>query len=101
MGEYDEVIFRCPHCQEKIECQSKAGKFSFETFNADDVPVSIADDLNQTPLTCTNCGSIWVVRARMLSTAPCDLVTPPVLDQDDLDHEDDTFQNNEDWLRRD
>ena len=45
MGLYDTVYFSCPKCERLLEEQSKAGESSLSSFNCDEVPLDIAEDI--------------------------------------------------------
>ncbi len=57
MGMYDEVQFRCPRCKETILIQSKAGECSLGTFLCKEVPLAIADDIQDDLVYCESCGA--------------------------------------------
>lgn len=61
MGMFDSVHTRCPSCSARLEFQSKAGECMCKDFDVDEVPVSIAEDLNGESKLC-RCGALVVLR---------------------------------------
>ena len=59
MGMFDRVNFKCPHCGEIVEAQSKSGPCDRLCFDNDSVPLDVALDANRhAPFTC-RCGKKW------------------------------------------
>ena len=67
MGMYDSLEVRCPTCGTFVTFQSKAGDCVLDTFCLDNVPSSIADDLNGTTKSCSTCGDILKVNSIVIS----------------------------------
>ena len=59
---FDSVIFKCPNCGADIEEQSKAGICVCETYEPDEVPLSIAMDINRQLIKCYDCGAKFCIR---------------------------------------
>lgn len=56
MGLYDSVLFKCPSCRTRIEVVSKSGDCNLTAFDCTAVPLSIAEDIDGSIVTCPNCG---------------------------------------------
>jgi len=74
MGMYDEVIIRCPDCNEIVKLQSKAGECQFQTYSLDDCPIEIANErrraiqhLIDREIYCTNCSARLTIKGKIIS----------------------------------
>ncbi len=56
MGMFDSVYATCPHCDERVEFQSKAGVCELKRYHMDSVPPEIARDIDGDTEAC-KCGS--------------------------------------------
>ncbi len=62
MGMYDTVLVPCPNCHQKYPAQSKSGPCYLDTFQIDNVPDDVAEDVNRhAPFTCAKCGEVFSV----------------------------------------
>lgn len=65
MGMFDSVKGKCPHCNKEIELQSKAGKCSLGVYDLNNVPITIANDLDREyddySNQCDHCGEKFVL----------------------------------------
>jgi ribosomal protein L31 len=75
MGCFDTVIVRCPSCTNKIQVQSKAHDCDIKTFSHQQVPLSIAEDLDEVDFRC-GCG------ARFKLVSPVKYVRMDIIDID-------------------
>jgi len=66
MGMYDEVIVNCPVCREEVAVQSKAGPCELITYRGNNVPASIAEDINGEYQDCTECKQSFQVEAQII-----------------------------------
>ena len=55
MGMFDTVLYSCPHCDEQIEDQSKAGQCNLDTFTLDNAPPSVLLSISNWTLDCPSC----------------------------------------------
>lgn len=53
----NEVETRCPKCGESHTLQSRVGDHDFRTYNEEDVPACVAEDLKGERLFCSRCES--------------------------------------------
>ena len=75
MGMYDEVIFRCPKCEQMFAEQSKAGKCELKTYGAGSVPAEIATDIDKTRIQCERCKEVLVLKAFIPETVAVGVLT--------------------------
>lgn len=61
MGCFDTVHFRCPHCDEGIEDQSKSGGCHLNDYDAASVPIAVAGGIIGDQVCCRGCGRVWIV----------------------------------------
>lgn len=86
MGCFDTVHFRCPHCNEKIEDQTKSGPCHLNDYEAaEGVPFDVAGGVIGDIVYCPGCGKSWQVQ--IPGAAPTRtiliLVKPPRDDDDE------------------
>lgn len=75
MGMFDEVCFKCPDCEFRVNVQSKAGKCDLKSYNSLEVPVEIANDIDGDVIFCENCGCRSVVASLVpIKTVPMRLI---------------------------
>lgn len=55
MALHDTVFVHCPECKKSAKIQTKAGPCNLMNYSCRKVPLSIAEDLNDTSLTCEHC----------------------------------------------
>jgi len=64
MGMFDSVFGCCPHCQQQVELQSKAGDCELKKYSIADIPPEVAIDLtnnfNDFNTICENCDGHFV-----------------------------------------
>lgn len=65
---FDSVYLDCPGCNTSLELQSKAaeGGPRMKVFSRDEVPATVAVDLNNEEIYCPNCGKTWKAQAKKL-----------------------------------
>ena len=56
MGMFDEVMVKCPSCEEITLFQSKAGECALRTYSLDNVPIEILGDMASRDHYCNHCG---------------------------------------------
>lgn len=61
MGMYDVVWVPCPHCDERVEFQSKKGTCALIDYTLDDAPNSILNDIAGRDKVCDKCGRLFSV----------------------------------------
>lgn len=68
MGIYDSIYIECPECGNPLEIQSKRapGGPSMITFHRDEIPASVAVDINGDESYCNICGCTWKVKVAKL-----------------------------------
>ena len=71
MGMFDTVVFRCCHCGEKMEIQSKEGLCELKTYPQEAVPPAIAASLTNKIETCESCGENNVIMSSLQGLVPC------------------------------
>jgi hypothetical protein len=85
MGMFDSVIGRCPHCNEKVELQSKAGDCLMNVYGIDSIPPEIANDLRgnykEWNTTCEHCGERYKFKSEVPARVQGRLV--PYTEEDD------------------
>lgn len=57
MGCYDSVRFRCPSCSQRFVQQSKAGDCRLADYDSQQVPLTIAADLDGDEVFCPHCNA--------------------------------------------
>lgn len=57
MGCFDSVAVNCPNCGNIVHFQSKADDCTLRVFFTDQVPLAIAEDLNETTECCPVCST--------------------------------------------
>ncbi len=67
MGMFDSLIVQCPHCNNNVEFQSKAGECCLTDYNINDCPPNILGDLNDQFEYCKNCGKIVFIRVETIA----------------------------------
>lgn len=67
MGMFDSVYGSCPHCDKKIEFQSKAGDCGLASYTLNSCPANIAMDLDGERKPCPRCGKILVFKCRTIA----------------------------------
>lgn len=60
--DYDTVYFECPKCKSKIEKQSKQHECILANFDANEVPIEIGVDLNDTEIMCEHCETWYEIK---------------------------------------
>jgi hypothetical protein len=57
MGMFDSVFVKCRNkdCDKVIEFQSKAGPCQLKKYDLDEIPLSVAEDLDNARMTCPKC----------------------------------------------
>jgi hypothetical protein len=53
---FDRVLAPCPECGHKVEFQSKAGKCVLASYDIEEVPIAIAENIDGMVKQCSNCG---------------------------------------------
>ena len=66
MGGYSEVEACCPICGQRIIIQSKAGHVEYGWYTIDNLPDSIADDINGREEKCSCCEYELEVKSEMV-----------------------------------
>lgn len=67
MGCFDTLVVTCPRCPNKIKFQSKAGLCSLDTYDINDCPPVILDDLNGEYQKCNYCGHYVTIRVQTIA----------------------------------
>jgi hypothetical protein len=58
MGMFDTVVAQCVMCNEDISVQSKSGECSLDSYDLNDVPLSIASELHGAEENCFKCSYV-------------------------------------------
>jgi hypothetical protein len=62
MGMFDRVWAACPHCETRLELQSKGGRCSLYDYTLYDAPANVLGYMEGDEVTCGTCRRTWRVQ---------------------------------------
>jgi hypothetical protein len=68
MGVYDEVACECPSCGNTVLFQSNAGECCLCTYNSENAPPEVLEDIDGEYSTCENCGCTFKAKVKGVYT---------------------------------
>jgi len=55
MGMFDSILVKCPHCNNKLEFQSKSGPCMLASFEGNKIPLMVAISSEEDIVKCKKC----------------------------------------------
>lgn len=80
MGMFDQVLADCVYCNNPIYFQSKVADCNFTTYDINNVPIRIAEDLHDDTIQCENCKELNTFQNPLLIKNICCFLTKEVKD---------------------
>lgn len=69
MGMFDSVWIKCPHCDKRVEEQTKDGECLCSNYDLEDAPPVLKTAVSGYPIECYECGENFTVKAQVIATA--------------------------------
>lgn len=83
MGMFDTVWARCPKCDTRLGIQSKAGKCLLKDYSSDNVPATVAQDVQGDKVWCEKCDQAYRVRSEPIRRVRVFLIPDTGDDEED------------------